>query len=93
MHACGGHRRTPRNFGPEGDAVVYFRNAQEAAQRARALLSDTCERERLAKCVHRRIVDGAHTYTDRLITMLKIGSDQRRQNITNVNSRASSSIY
>lgn len=66
-------------FGPEGDAVVYFRNPQEAAQRARTLLSDSAERERLATCLHRRIVSGAHTYTHRLATMFKIGSDLRSQ--------------
>ncbi len=66
-------------FGSDGDAVVYFRNPQEAAQRARTLLSDSSERQRLASCLHRRIVSGAHTYAHRLVTMLKIGSDQRNQ--------------
>jgi spore maturation protein CgeB len=66
-------------FGPEGDAVVYFRNPQDAAQRARALLSDSSERERLATCLHRRILSGAHTYTHRLVTMFKIGNDQRNK--------------
>jgi len=66
-------------FGPEGEAVVYFRDPKEAAQRARALLSDSTERERLARCLHRRILGGAHTYTHRLVAMLKIGSEQRRQ--------------
>src|SRR5262249_29660476 len=35
-------------FGPEGQAVVYFRGAKEAAHRARALLRDSSERKRLA---------------------------------------------
>jgi spore maturation protein CgeB len=58
-------------FGSEGDAVVYFRNPKEAAQRARALLSDPSERERLASCLHRRIVGDANTYTHRLLAILK----------------------
>jgi spore maturation protein CgeB len=68
-------------FGPDRDAVVYFRNPQEAAQRARTLLSDSSERERLATCLHRRIVSGAHTYTHRLATMFKVASEQRNQTL------------
>jgi spore maturation protein CgeB len=59
-------------FGPEGEAVVYFRDAKEAAQRARALLCDSSERKRLAADLHRHIVAGAHTYAHRLATMLGI---------------------
>jgi spore maturation protein CgeB len=68
-------------FGPEGEAVLYFRNAKEAAQRARALLADSSERKRLAANLHRRIVDGAHTYAHRLATMLGIASNTRRATI------------
>ena len=68
-------------FGPDGDAVVYFRNPQEAAQRAHTLLSDSSERERLTSCLHHRIVDGAHTYTHRLATMFKVASEQRNQTL------------
>jgi spore maturation protein CgeB len=59
-------------FGPEGEAVVYFRDAKEAAKRARALLCDLSERKRLAAALHRCIVAGAHTYAHRLATMLGI---------------------
>jgi spore maturation protein CgeB len=59
-------------FGPEGKAVVYFRDAKEAAQRARTLLCDSSERKRLAAGFHRCIIAGAHTYTFRLATMLGI---------------------
>jgi spore maturation protein CgeB len=59
-------------LGPEGEAVVFFRDAKEAAHRARALLSDSSERKRLAAGLHRRIVAGAHTYAHRLATMLDI---------------------
>jgi spore maturation protein CgeB len=61
-------------FGPEGEAVVYFCDAKEAAQRARALLCDLSERKRLTAGLHRRIVGGAHTYAHRLATMLGIAS-------------------
>jgi spore maturation protein CgeB len=63
-------------FGPEGEAVVYFRNAREAAERTRALLCNSSERERLAAGLHRRIVGGAHNYVDRLATMLEIAKRQ-----------------
>jgi spore maturation protein CgeB len=59
-------------FGPEGEATLYFRNAKEAAERARALLCNPSERKRLAAALHRRILGGAHTYADRLATILGI---------------------
>jgi spore maturation protein CgeB len=61
-------------FGPDGEAVAFFRDAKEAAQRARALLCDSSERKRLAAGLHRRIVHGSHTYAHRLATMLGIAS-------------------
>jgi spore maturation protein CgeB len=59
-------------FGPEGEATVYFRNAKEATECARVLLCNPSERKRLAAALHRRIVGGAHTYADRLATILGI---------------------
>lgn len=59
-------------FGTDGDAVVYFRTAQEAAARARSLLADPSERDRLSKAVRARITRGAHSYRDRLISMLYV---------------------
>ena len=64
-------------FGPEGEAIVYFRNAREAAERTRALLCNSSERKRLAAGLHRRIVGGAHTYVDRLAAMLEIARQMR----------------
>ena len=61
-------------FGPDGDAVVYFRNPREAAERAKLLLANASERLRLARCLHRRIADGRNTYTHRLATMLTIAA-------------------
>jgi hypothetical protein len=64
-------------FGPEDEATVYFRNAKEAAERARALLCNPSKRKRLAAALHRRIVGGAHTYADRLATILGIAGGKR----------------
>jgi spore maturation protein CgeB len=61
-------------FGRDGEAVIYFGDAREAAQRARALLCDSSERRRLAAGLNHRIMGGAHTYTHRLATMLGIAS-------------------
>ena len=60
--------------GPEDEAVIYFRDAKEAAQRACALPCDSSERKRLSVCLQRRIAGGAHTYAHRLRTMLRIAS-------------------
>jgi hypothetical protein len=61
-------------FGPEAETVIYFRDAKEAAQRACALLCDSSERKRLSVCLQRGIAGGAHTYTHRPRTMLRIAS-------------------
>jgi spore maturation protein CgeB len=66
-------------FGTEGEAVVYFRDAKEAAERACVLLRDPLERKRLAAGLHRRIVSGAHTYAHRLATMLVIAGMGRQK--------------
>ncbi|MGD9614953.1 MAG: glycosyltransferase [Alphaproteobacteria bacterium] len=57
-------------FGPNGQAVVYFRTPDEAAVRARALLADDPERTRLSAAARQCIAAGGHTYRDRLNTML-----------------------
>jgi spore maturation protein CgeB len=68
-------------FGGDGECVVYFRNPAEAADRARRLLGDAAERARLACAVRARVVQGAHTYRDRLVTMLRAAAcpDRRRR--------------
>lgn len=58
-------------FGEDGECVRYFRTPAEAAARARALLADANERQRLAGAVRARITRDHHTYTDRLNTMLE----------------------
>jgi hypothetical protein len=58
-------------FGDDSEAVTYFRSPREAADRTRILLANPTERARLSAAVHDRIVShGAHTYRDRLVTIL-----------------------
>jgi hypothetical protein len=58
-------------FGGEGECVAYFDAVPRLLEQARGLLIDAALRERLAAAVYRRIVvDGRHTYTDRLARML-----------------------
>jgi spore maturation protein CgeB len=65
-------------FGPDGEAVVYFRTVREAAERARSLLADPAERARLSAAVRARISRGAHTYRDRLVSILEVATRIRR---------------
>jgi spore maturation protein CgeB len=65
-------------FGPDGEAVVYFRSAQEAAERARTLLAEPSERARLSAAVRARILGGPHSYRDRLASILETAARIRR---------------
>lgn len=58
-------------FGRDGEAVLYFRTAREAAVQARALIANPTERARLSASVRARILAGRHTYRDRLASMLE----------------------
>jgi spore maturation protein CgeB len=66
-------------FGPDGESVVYFRTACEAAERARSLLADRAERARLSEAVRARVSGGAHTYRDRLSSMLRLARKELLQ--------------
>jgi spore maturation protein CgeB len=59
-------------FGGDGDSVHYFRTPKQAAALARLLIDHPADRARLAASVRDRIGRGAHTYSDRLCTMLDI---------------------
>jgi spore maturation protein CgeB len=59
-------------FGADGDCVAYFTSPEEAQARARALLSDGRERERMSHAVVKTIQAGRHTYRDRLESILSI---------------------
>lgn len=62
-----GHRDL---FGEDGEAVVYFRSRAEMIDRLRELLAREDLRRRLAAAARQRVVDGPHTYGDRLRSML-----------------------
>ena len=64
-------------FGPDGEAVVYFRNAQEAGTRTKSLLGDAAERARLSSAVFARISAAQNTYLDRLLAMLEAAAGVR----------------
>jgi spore maturation protein CgeB len=59
-------------FGDDGAAVLYFRNPAEMLEKVRYLLASNDERERLASAAHKLIINGGHTYQDRLMTILGI---------------------
>jgi spore maturation protein CgeB len=59
-------------FGAEGEAVVYFKTPTEMLEKTQWLLNHDAERQRLAASAHQLITQGAHTYSDRLKTMLSL---------------------
>lgn len=61
-------------FGQEGQAVVYFKTIDQMLDQTRWLLDHPEERARLAATAHARIVNGHHTYRDRLETILASSS-------------------
>jgi spore maturation protein CgeB len=58
-------------FGADRDAVAYFSTIAEAVTQARALLDAAEMRARLAARAHDLITGSAHTYADRLTTILR----------------------
>ena len=57
-------------FGEEGKTVVYFKAIPEMIEKLRWLLSNGEERQRLAQAGHHLVINGNHTYKDRLLAML-----------------------
>ena len=57
-------------FGPDGEAVIYFRTPAEAAERSMWLLSRPAERIRLTTAIRARVGIAKNTYRARLLTML-----------------------
>jgi spore maturation protein CgeB len=57
-------------FGEDGECVIYFKTIPEMVEKARWLLDHPHERQRLSLAAHERIVQGKHTYSDRLKAML-----------------------
>jgi hypothetical protein len=64
-------------FGEDADCVVYFSDASVAAARAKALIEDPAERQRLAASLRARMADARHTYRDRLQSLFEILGDER----------------
>jgi spore maturation protein CgeB len=61
-------------FGADGETVVYFRTIEDMLGRLQRLLAAPDERTRLRQAVQRRIVEGCHSYDDRLQTMLRVAA-------------------
>lgn len=57
-------------FGPEGQTVRYFTTPQAMVATVRELLAAPDERSRLAQAAHALVTEGAHTYADRLRSMV-----------------------
>lgn len=75
MHGCMLSEDTAEHraiLGAEGETTVYFRSAAELVERAAALVQDAETRRRLARQVRDRVVNGRHTYADRLAAMLGV---------------------
>jgi hypothetical protein len=64
-------------FGPDGESVLYFRNAREAAEYASLLLAKPAERARLSTALRARVGVPKNTYRARLLTMLEAASALR----------------
>jgi spore maturation protein CgeB len=58
-------------FGADGDCVMFFRNAKDAAERAAFLIASPTERARLAAALRARVACSRNTYGARLVTMLE----------------------
>lgn len=57
-------------FGREGTAVSYFANDEELVKKVQRLLGDEDLRKQLSRQVYQLVTTGAHTYKDRLRTIL-----------------------
>lgn len=57
-------------FGPDGEAVAYFKHSDDMLERASCLLRDEETRRSLAANAHGRICSKQNTYADRLRSML-----------------------
>jgi spore maturation protein CgeB len=64
-------------FGLDGECVVYFSCAEDAASRALLLVGDAPQRARLAAAVRARIACGKHSYRDRLQEIVQTGLAHR----------------
>ena len=61
-------------FGPDDQAVRYFKTVDDMVQQARLLVADAAARRRLSTRLRERMIGGGHTYASRLATMLRLSS-------------------
>ena len=64
-------------FGPENQAVRYFRTVLQLVQQAKILVADAEARLRLSAQLPERLTAGRNTYADRLAAMLQLVDDMR----------------
>jgi hypothetical protein len=65
-------------FGPDGEAVLYFRTPEELVRRVKEAFGNPELRAKLRANAHRAITGKPNTYTDRLKTMLQRLEEQKR---------------
>lgn len=65
-------------FGPDGEAVLYFRTPEELVRRVREAFVNPELRQRLRRNAHQAITGRPNTYVDRLKTMLERVEEQKR---------------
>ncbi len=65
-------------FGPDGEAVLYFRTPEQLVRRVKEAFGNPDLRVRLRRNAHRAITGKPNTYTDRLKTMLQRLEEQKR---------------
>jgi hypothetical protein len=61
-------------FGPQNQAVRYFKTVEEMVEQVKLLLADPELRCRLALQLRKRMAAGRHTYADRLAAMLRLSN-------------------
>ncbi len=85
MGACMLVEDTPEHrkiFGEEGQTVVFFNSIPQMVERARWLLDNPEERQRLASAAYVLITGGKNTYLDRLQTMLATVAKNHRSDLS-----------
>jgi glycosyltransferase involved in cell wall biosynthesis len=65
-------------FGPDGEAVLYFRTPEELMRRVREAFVNPELRQRLRRNAHQAITGRPNTYVDRLKTMLEKVEEKNR---------------
>jgi hypothetical protein len=65
-------------FGPDGEAVLYFRRPEELVRRVREASANPELRQRLRRNAHQAITGQPNTYADRLKTMLEKVEEKNR---------------